>query len=64
MHPEDIKAAIRKAGSNQTNIARALKRSRSTVAHVIEGRTKSKRVAKKIAEVTGLPLETLWPGKY
>jgi lambda repressor-like predicted transcriptional regulator len=64
MHPEDIKAELRKAGSSQTRIARTLKVSHTTVAHVIHGRTKSRRIALEIARVTGKSLDDLWPGRY
>lgn len=64
MHPEDIKAAIRKSGSTQAEIARALRLTPTTVSLVIHGRSTSSRVAKKIASVTGLPPSQLWPGKY
>jgi lambda repressor-like predicted transcriptional regulator len=64
MHPEDIKAALKKKGSSQVKVARTLKLSRSAVAHVIEGRSKSRRIADEISRVTGIPIDELWPGKY
>lgn len=64
MHPEDIKAAIRKNGSSQAEIARSLRVSATTVSLVIHGRSTSKRVARKIASIAGLPPSQLWPGKY
>jgi lambda repressor-like predicted transcriptional regulator len=64
MHPEDIKAAIRKNGSSQTAIARSLGVTPTTVYLVICGRTVSRRVAKKIASISGHPASQLWPGKY
>jgi len=64
MHPADIKAAIQKRDSSQTKIAKAMKVSRSTITYVIQGRTKSRRVANAISAVTGLPVERMWPGKY
>ena len=64
MHPEDIKAAIRKKGSSQIDIARRVHVSATTVYQVIHGRVTSRRVAKEIADVTELPLSSLWPEKY
>jgi lambda repressor-like predicted transcriptional regulator len=64
MHPSLIKAHLKMAGSSQIAIAKTLGINNSTVARVIEGRDKSRRVAEEIARVTGIPLETLWPGKY
>lgn len=64
MHPEDIKAAIRKKRLNQADIARALGVSGMAVNHVIHGRQKSARVARRISEVTEIPVTRLWPGKY
>lgn len=64
MHPEDIKAALRKKGSSQTDVARRLQVSQATVHLVIHGRGTSKRVASEIAEITGVPLKTLFPNKY
>lgn len=64
MHAEDIKAAIRKAGCTQAEIARALKVSRMAVGHVVANHGKSRRIAQRIATVTGIPVAKLWPGKY
>jgi lambda repressor-like predicted transcriptional regulator len=64
MHPEDIKAALKKKLSSQVKVARTLNLSRSAVAHVIEGRSKSRRIADEISRVTGIPIGELWPGKY
>lgn len=64
MHHEDIKAAIRKKGVNQAQIARHLEVSEMMVSKVIKGTDKSTRVAKAIAKIVGLPVDTLWPGMY
>lgn len=64
MHPEDIKAAIRKRGETQAGIARRLGVSKTAVGYVIEGRTRSLRVAETIADITGRPLVELWPRIY
>lgn len=64
MHPADINAALLKAGANQTRIAEAYKVSCNAVSSVIHGRMKSSRLAKAISKITGIPVNTLWPGKY
>lgn len=64
MHPEDIKAAIRKAGSSQKRIAKRLGVSETTVSNVIKGRVTSRRIAEEIARITKLKLSQLWPGRY
>lgn len=64
MHPADIKAALQKRGTNQSKIAEALNLSRSTITYVIQGRSKSRRVADAISKATGIPVDRLWPGKY
>jgi len=64
MHPADINAALRKAGSNQARIAEQLRISGNAISNVIYSRMTSYRVANAIAKVTGLSVNTLWPGKY
>lgn len=64
MHPELIKAEIRMKGTTPTDVARGLGVTHTCVAHVIAGRGISERVAQRIAQVTGIPIATLWPGKY
>lgn len=64
MHHEDIKAAIRKKGVNQAQIARHLEVSEMLVSSVIKGTNKSARVAKAIAKIVGQPVDVLWPGAY
>lgn len=64
LHPADIKAAIEKKGATQAAIAREFGRSPMAVWNVIHGRTKSRKIADRIAEITGLPLRKLWPGVY
>lgn len=63
MHPEQIKAAIRMAGTTPAAIADEMEVSRSTLSMVISGRGVSARVAARISEITGLPVKTLWPPK-
>lgn len=64
MHPEQIKAAIRMTGTTPTDLGRSLGVTHTCVAHVISGRGVSARVAQRIAQVTGIPIAKLWPGKY
>lgn len=64
MDPEDIKAAIGKAGSSQSEIARAHKCSVTAVWAVIHGHGRSAPIARRISKVTGLPLSKLWPSVY
>jgi lambda repressor-like predicted transcriptional regulator len=64
MHPADIKAALQKVRSSQAKVARELHTSETAVAHVIYGRSTSKRIAKLISKKTGLSLSQLWPGRY
>lgn len=63
MHPEEIKAAIRMKGTTPTAVAEELDVSRSMVSHVINGKAKSERIARRIAQITGLSMEKLWPTK-
>ena len=62
MHPEQIKAAIRMTGTTPAVLAEELGLSRSMLSAVIAGRGKSARVQERIAQVTGLSVDTLWPG--
>lgn len=64
MHPADINAALLKAGANQTRIAERFNVSCNAVSSVIHGRMKSHRLANAISKITGIPVNSLWPGKY
>jgi len=64
MHPEDIKCSLKKSGASQADIARALDIKHPSVAAVIEGRARSRRVEELISRVTGLALSRLWPRWY
>lgn len=61
MHPEEIKAAIRMKRTTAARIADELGVSGSTLSQVILGKGTSARVKRRIAEVTGLTVEQLWP---
>lgn len=64
MHPELIKAHITMKGSSMKEIGAYVGVSGTCVSHVVHGRGISTPVALRIAEVIGLPLSELWPGKY
>jgi lambda repressor-like predicted transcriptional regulator len=64
MHPADIKAFLEKAGYTQIKLGKELQVSDVMVNHVIHGRHSSRRIAKRIAEITDKTLEELWPGRY
>lgn len=61
MHPADITATLRKAGTSQAQIARKLKITPTTVSQVVRGRGTSRRVQQAIARAAGVPVTTLWP---
>ena len=63
MHPEQIKAAIRMKGTTPARLAEEMGLASSTLSMVINGRGTSARVQKRIAEVTGLAISTMWPTK-
>lgn len=64
MHPAMIKAHLRIAGSSQTHVANSLGISHSAVSRVIDGHSRSLRVARRICEIIGEPVETVFPGQY
>lgn len=64
MHPEDIKAALRKRGASQAKVARELSVAITSVHNVIHGACKSDRIARKISEIVGVDRADLWPGRY
>ena len=64
MKPIDIRIALLQNGYSNTRLAQELRLARSTVGEVIHGRQSSRRVATRISVLTGLPIATLWPGRY
>jgi len=64
MHYADINAALHKARKPPAQLARELEVPRSNVSMVIHGKAKSRRIANRIAKITGLSVDELWPGKY
>jgi len=64
MKPLDIQFLIRRAGKTQAALARELAVSKTTVTTVIQGKSRSRRVAQAIADLTGRTVDELWPGAY
>lgn len=64
MHPVDIKAAIKKAGTSQAAIAADLGVSPVTVHQVIHNTCHSRRIANHIADLLALTTDDLWPDTY
>lgn len=70
MHPADISAALKKVGSSQAQVARSFAEdggkalTHAAVHLVISGRGTSSRIARRISQVTRIPVARLWPGKY
>ncbi len=63
MHPEDIKAALRKAGVTQASLAAELGVARPSVTQAISGGMRSERIQTRIAEIVGQPVKVLWPNQ-
>lgn len=64
MHPEDIKALLRKKGTSASDVARFLGVQPPIVSSVIHGRYTSWRVARRISVLVGVPVSKLWPDRY
>lgn len=67
MHPAQIQAALKMRGVTQAQIAKTTgerELSKTAVYQVIQGRSRSKRIEMRIAEITGLRLADLWPQWY
>lgn len=60
----EIRHQLNLAGSSFTAIAKSLKLSVSTVQTVANGRTRSARVEKAIADTIGKELWEIWPEYY
>lgn len=63
MHPEQIKADIRMAGTTPAVIAAELEVTRATVSQVIHGRSTSARIQERISSIIGKPVSMIWPPK-
>jgi lambda repressor-like predicted transcriptional regulator len=64
MHPAQIKAALAVAGYKQVDLAREFSLEAGTISAIINGRSRSKQIEEKIAEITRLDPATLWPQWY
>lgn len=63
MHPEDIKAELKKRGWTQAALADEIGVSRSAVAQTIGGGMRSARVQGRIALLIGQPVASIWPDR-
>lgn len=61
MHPAQIKAALAVAGYSQVKLAEELGLAGNTVSAVINGRSRSEQIEKRITEITRLSAAELWP---
>jgi len=61
MHPEQIKASLRMKGITAAALADELGVGHSSVSQVISGRIASARIRASIADIVGMPVDTLWP---
>ena len=70
MHPADIHAALKKAGSSWADVARSLRGAHNrpltiaAVFNVAHGFSKSDKIAWRLSQVTGVPVAQLFPGQY
>lgn len=62
--PNEIRAKLLLRGVRLTDIAADLGVERGTVCTVVHGRGKSRRIARRISDLTGIPISHLWPGLY
>lgn len=56
MKPEDIRAAIAKAGTSQRAIAEYLRVKPQSVSRVVNGQMRSARIEDELAKITGKPI--------
>lgn len=63
MNPEYIKAEIRIRSHTIASVGDELRVSRTAVASVIEGKSKSLRIRQHISQLLGQPISVLWPEK-
>ena len=63
MHPEEIKAAMRMAGTTPAMLCDELGVAASSVSQTISGHIKSKRIQSRIAQIIGKPVEAIWPNQ-
>lgn len=63
MHPEDVKAEIRKRGTTVAGLAKANGLSVQTLSRAIHART-SAAAESIIADFIGRPAKDIWPTRY
>lgn len=63
MHPEDIKAELRKRGYTLTEVARRAGVTKQTIAMSLRGRV-SARAETAVAECLGRDARAIWPSRY
>ena len=63
MHPEEIKAAMRMAGTTPAMLCDELGVAASSVSQTISGHIKSQRIQARIAQIIGKPIEVIWPNQ-
>lgn len=61
IHPEDIKAALRKRGITLAALSRQHGYTPNAVGLVLRGRRQSAPLRRIIAEAVGLPEQAIWP---
>ena len=64
MHPEDIKAELRKIGITVTSFAADMAVTQGMVSRVIRSQTRSRRIEAEIARRLELSPADLWPAHY
>lgn len=60
MHPEDIKASLRKRGVTLASLADEFEVTPSAVSHAVAGRYRSARLMARIADILGRPVCSIW----
>lgn len=63
MHPEQIKAAMRMAGTTPAMLCDELGVAASSVSQAISGHIKSQRIQGRIAQIIGKPVTEIWPNQ-
>lgn len=63
MHPEQIKAAMRMAGTTPAMLCDELGVAASSVSQTISGHIKSQRIQGRIAQIIGKPVTEIWPNQ-
>ena len=64
MHHEDIKAAMRKQGITQADLARHLKVTEQAISNVLRGSVTSERIASAVSKLINRPVNEIWPERY